>query len=204
MTRLEWNPIAKSYEYGIDRGVLYFGKEFIVWNGLTSVEEARLSNPPRSLYFEGITYSLVQSQTDYTAGVEAFTYPYLLESHILAMCDTRTNVGDANDGEFFNFTYRTRTMSGYKIHLVYSIAATFDGYSYETISMNQNLEPFSFTFYATPVDVPNARASAHFVVESERASPNVLSALEDILYGSETSSPRFPSVEDLISLFALS
>lgn len=201
MARLVWDVPIKDYEYGVDRGVLYFGEEFIVWNGLVNVEEVKLSNPPRSLYFEGITYSLKQNQTDYTAGVEAFTYPYLLESHILAMCDTRTNVGIENDGEFFNFTYRTRTNSGYKIHLVYGISAVFEGYTYQSIGINQSVEPFTFTFYATPVDVPNARASAHFIVESERADSNALAILEDLLYGSDNSSPRFPSVEHLVYIF---
>lgn len=204
MAKVVWDPPVKDYEYGIDRGVLYFGREFIVWNGLINVEEAKLSNPPKTLYFEGITYSLRQTPTDYSAGIQAFTYPYLLESHILAMCDTRTNVGIENDGEAFHFTYRTLTNSGYKIHLVYNAVATFEGYTYNTVSVNQTLEPFSFTFYTTPVDVPKARPSSHFVVETERANPDAVSNLEDILYGSDDTSPKFPSPQQLIDLFTQS
>ena len=203
--RINWDEAFREYESGVDRGVLYFGsKEFVAWSGLVSVEERILGLEAKPLYFDGIVYNLRQGVPDYTAGIEAYAYPYLLEEHILAMCDTRVNVGTRNDVEPFNFTYRVTTNRGHKIHLVYNIVAVFEGYIYETISASNDLEPFTFTFHATPERVPNAKPTAHFVVDTDKANSYVLANLEDFLYGSETSSPKFPTVAQLMNIFELS
>lgn len=204
MARLDWSSLPKDYDAGVDRGVLYFGeREFVSWNGLVTVEERIIGIDPKPLYFDGIVYNLRQGIPDFTAAVEAFSYPYMLEEHILAMCDTRVNVGTRNDVEPFHFTYRVGTNSGYKIHLAYNVVAIFEGYEYETINASNNLSPFSFTFHATPEEVPQARPTAHFVVDSTKANPAFLKNLEDFLYGSEYSSPKFPSVPELIGLFSV-
>lgn len=202
MARLDWSTTFREYESGVDRGVLYFGlKEFVAWNGLTSVEERLIGIEPKPLYFDGIVYNLRQGEPDFTAGIEAFAYPYLLEEHILAMCDTRINVGTRNDVEPFHFTYRVMNNNGYKIHLVYNVVATFEGYIYETINASNSLTPFTFTFHATPEVVANAKPTAHFVVDTAKADPDIVENLEDILYGSDTSTPGFPTVEHLVDIF---
>jgi hypothetical protein len=202
MSRLEWASLPRDYDSGVDRGVLYFGeREFVPWNGLVSVEERVIGLDPKPLYFDGVVYNLRQGIPDFTAAVEAFSYPYMLEEHILAMCDTRVNVGTQNDVDPFHLTYRVSTNDGYKIHLAYNVVAVFEGYVYETINDENNLSPFTFTFHATPEEVPQARHTAHFVVDSTKADSAVLGNLEDFLYGSEASSPKFPTVSQLIGLF---
>jgi len=101
----------------------------------------------------------------------------------------------------FHFTYRTNKLKGHKIHLVYNVMATFSGHTYNSISESVDLEPFDLDFYATPEKVTGYAPCSHFIVDTERANFAAVENLENILYGSLTSTPRFPSSSELLSLF---
>lgn len=203
MADLNWLPTSKDRYFGTDRGVLYFSNnEFVPWNGLVSVTEKLDDTEIKQRYFDGMCFSLTEGVSDFALDVEAFTFPYLLEDHILALCDTRVYSGARTDYEPFQMTYRVMKQDGYLIHLVFGLVAVFEGYDYQSINANPDVEPFSFKFYATPVKVPNANPAAHFSVDTSKADPALVSRLEDILYGSGTTTPRFPSIEDLTGIFA--
>lgn len=204
MTRLNWDSEYRTYGYGIDQGVLYFNnptKDYVPWNGLVSVEVKAPSPDPKPLYFDGVCFAQQEEDPEYSATVNALYFPYLLEDHILALCDTRTMSATSGQATPFNLTYRTKTTNGYFIHLVYNVMASFGGYAYETISDDVNLEPFQIEIYSTPEPVPGYHPCPHFAVSSYRASTTSITSLENILYGSETSTPRFPTTEELLSIF---
>lgn len=202
MVRLNWDQYPKRYESGIERGVLYFDNyEHAVWNGLVRVQEFNEQSSGSLNYFDGLAYSMRQEIEDYAAVVEAFTYPYILDDHILALCDANSLVATQGEMKPFGFTYRTNTSHGYKLHLVYNITATVDDITRDTISDDMNLVPFSFNFYTTPVDIPGLRPSAHLLIDSSQADEGHLHELENILYGSDTTSPRFPTVTEVIAIF---
>lgn len=206
MAKIEWVANTQDYDYGIDRGVLYFNnvaKDYFPWNGLISVEQKPEASEPKPLYFDGVCYNVQQEPAEYTAVVKALYFPYLLEDHILALCDTRTLSATSEQATPFHFTFRSNTPTGYKIHLLYNVMATFSGYSYETISDSVSLDPFSLEFYATPESVPGYKATSYFIVDSSRAYDTTLGNLEDILYGTESSTPRFPTASELISIFGV-
>lgn len=203
--RIDWEAAQRNYDAGVDHGVLYFfgsHNEAVPWNGLISVNQQVQVASATPRYFDGIVFNLEQKNEDYVANVEAYVYPYMLEDHILALTDGRTFVGESPELQPFGFTYRTLTAKGYKIHLVYNVTAVVDPITYATISDSVNLQPFKFAFHTVPVDVPSARPTSHFILDSERANPSVLNQVEDVLYGTAATSPRFPSVDELVSIFA--
>lgn len=203
MTRLDWSNAFRDYSVGVDRGVLYFAQnEAVVWDGLVSVSEEGQSGNARPMYFEGVLFNLRQEVSDYTAKIEAFTYPYFLEDAILALTDTRTLVGLKADNEPFAFSYRTMTAAGYEIHIVYNIVATMDNVSHRTLAEEIELEPFSFTFHTTPKAIDIAKPTSHFIIDTARANENAVFEIEKLLYGSDTTSPRLPSVSTLIDIFS--
>lgn len=205
MTRLTWHDLPRDYEKGVDHGVLYFGdhqKEAVIWNGLINVREQTEQSAGAPRYFEGIPYLLEQEIADYQASVDAYVYPYMLEDHVLAMVDGRTLVAEAPETQPFGFTYRTKKLDGYRIHIVYNIVATIENVTHATLTDQTNLTPFTFTFHTTPVDIPGARPSAHLIVDTTEADESALFEVEKMLYGSDETHPRFPSVSDLMAVFS--
>jgi hypothetical protein len=202
MTRLSWETLPRTFESGIDRGVLFFdNNESVEWNGLVSLTEDVAAVPGNPLYFDGICYNVEQDLSDYSAKVGAYIYPYMLEDHILALCDGRTFVGDQSPSSVFGFSYRTRTGEGYRIHIVYNVVATIETTSYETISATPTLKPFTFIFRTTPVPIAGARPSSHIFVDSNEANSSKIYEIEKILYGSDEAHPRLPPVAEVVSLF---
>lgn len=202
MTRLDWDGYPSVWAAGLDRGVLYFADgESVVWNGLIGVKENTTPSAGRPLYFDGICYNLEQELVDYSADIEAYVYPYMLEDHILALCDARTLIGEVPVTKPFGFTYRTKTSNGYKLHLVYNVTATIDTMVYNTLFDGVNPTTFNFKFNTIPEKVDTARPTSYFVIHSPEAGISRMYEIEKILYGSENSRPYFPPVEDLVALF---
>lgn len=214
MTRLDWGNAFRDYSFGVDRGVLYFGeKEFVTWNGLSSVKERVSGVDPRPLFFDGFVYNVRMGVADFALDVEALSYPYILEEHILALCDTRLYYDNTVAAEPFNFTFRVMTPKGYEIHLVYNATAAFSGTTHTTLTNSVSIEPFSFTFETVPVVSSEGEPgqtrfgntyispTSHFVVVSHKVEPVILEGFENYLYGSSFNSPGFPPVEKLFQLF---
>lgn len=204
MVRLDWDNAFRAYEAGIDRGVLYFGEEAITWEGLVSVTEEAPVSDLTPLYFEGLIANFSQQLEDYSATIEAFVYPYILDDVILALTDTRTLVSTVKDDDMpFGFTYRTTGNDGsYKIHIIYNVISVVEIITRATIDDSLDLEPFVFKFYTTPIDVPGCRPTAHFVLDTAVASPSVVFRVEEILYGTPIFNPRLPAISELIELIA--
>jgi hypothetical protein len=204
MTRLSWNALPRRYHRGVDRGVLYFADdEVTVWDGLIQVEQRHENSTNKPLYFEGVIYTFQQETPDFTLGVQAFTFPYMLEDHILALTDGRTLVGTFAENQPFGFTYCSQTNDGYRIHLIFNNVATIDDMLFETVNDSPDLNPFGFTFYTTPVLVPGAKPSSHLIIDSTDANIYAVEAVEKILYGTDESSPRFPTVDELLKVFTI-
>jgi hypothetical protein len=200
MTKLNWTDTFRAYEFGVDRGVLYFGEEAIPWEGLISVQEQPSASDATPLYFDGRVFNLEQEINDYAASVEALTYPYFLEDSVLAMMDARTLVSTVASDSPFGFSYRVMRNDGYVIHLVYNVVATIDSIEHATIDDAMDLQPFVFNFYTTPIDVPQGRPSAHFIFDTTEAPEASVSLVEDLLYGNDVYSPRLPDLSELIAV----
>src|SRR5205814_4672502 len=76
VTALIWDKVGDhKYETGVDHGVLYLTDGSAVpWNGLASVVESR-TREVKSFYLDGTKYLDHIVPGDYSAKVQAFTYP---------------------------------------------------------------------------------------------------------------------------------
>ena len=197
MPRLTWSdPQLRTYELGVDRGVFYpFGLSARAWTGLVSVDEGRDGGEVQSYYLDGIKYRDVVSFEDFTPTIECLSYPELLEEYIGFAKYGNLFVGNQRR-RAFGFSYRTKVGNepaginfAYKVHLVYNLLLTPSGKTYNTVS--ETVEPLVNSFEGTTVPIPIAgkRPSAHLVVPS--SAPQI-SSLEDILYGTSTTTGRLP------------
>lgn len=196
---LKWDQTGERlYETGIDRGVIYPQSEAgdypmgEAWNGLTSVTESPSGAEPTALYANNGKYVNLISAEEFAATIGAYTFP-----DAFAACN---GLMELAPGVFagqqtrkpFGMTYRSligndiqKEAYGYKLHFVYGALAAPSESAYNTINDSPEASEMSWEVSTTPVDVPGGKPSAKIVVDSTKATPAQLKALEDIIYGKD-------------------
>lgn len=199
-------PGSKTYERGVDRGVLYMDDGRVVpWNGLTGVDED-LGRSSDSVYFDGSKLSEVVNPDGFSANVTAISYPKQLEEVYGNRPLRRGFYLGGQTPKTFGFAYRTKLGTdlvedaGYKLHIIYNILAVPEGRTFQTISEEPNVTEFSWNFRTTPEALTGYRASAYLVIDSTRVTPSLLVEIESILYGTPTTPPRLPPLQEFIQL----
>lgn len=210
MSVLSWGtPGERFYESGIDRGVLYVDDAGFAWNGLISVQEKASGGEPTPYYLDGYKYVQVMSTEEFEATLEAFSSP-----HEFGPCDGATEfyaglTVTQQRRKQFSLSYRNRVGNdvdgldhGYKIHLVYNALAGPSDRNNQTIKATVDPSTLSWDITTQPPLATGFRPTSHFVIDSRTADPEVLSALEDILYGTEDVDSALISVSDLLTMFS--
>lgn len=205
MTVLVWDQLeARRYETGIERGVIYpVGGDAAAWNGLISVEETR-SRESKVYYQDGVKVLERLIAPGYSAKIQAFTYPDVLDELLGSLKVTSgISVHDQFTGQF-HLTYRTRIGSaldgidhGYKLHLVYNLIVNPDDVSMESISDQPAATSFGWTVSSTQL-LWGSRLVNHISIDSTEVDPAQLAALENDLYGTADSAPFMPDLETVL------
>lgn len=197
MSKIVWDAIGeKTYETGSKYAVVYptdatgaFG-EGVAWNGITGITESPSGAEPTALWADDIKYANLVSAEEYSATIEAYTWPKEFEE-----CDGSVEVADGvfigqQDRKPFGLCYRTTigndTKSnayGYKLHIVYNCLAAPSEKGYSTISDSPEAITFSWEVSTTPVDVTGHKPTATIVIDSTKTTAAKMQAIEDILYG---------------------
>lgn len=219
MTQLEWDKVGeRTYETGVDHGVLYIPNGAGVynagyaWNGLTAVNEAPSGAEASPQYADNIKYINLISTEEFNATVEAFTYP-----DEFGQCDGTAEpapgmtIGQQNRKPF-GLAYRTLkgndlegTDYGYKIHLVYGASAAPSEKAYGTVNESPEAITFSWELSTTPVAVGTLGGTAYkptasITIDSTTTPAANLAALEQILYGAVGVDPRLPLPAEVYTL----
>lgn len=211
MPRIIWDAVgSRKYETGVDRGVLYIdGQPGVPWNGLTSIAEnaqGSSGGSTKGYYVDGEKYLNLAPREEYQATLTAYTYPDEFEP-----CNGSVAV---RPGLFvtkqkrvsFGLSYRTMIGNdqsntyGYKLHLIYNVLASPANKSYKTVDGKNQIDDFSWTLSSTPPVMSGYRRTSHIVIDSTLVDPVILAAVEDILYGTSSFSPRLPALAELTDL----
>lgn len=201
MTRLVWDQTGeKLYETGVRMGVLYPINESgiystgVAWNGLISVSESPSGAEATALYANDSKYLNLYSTEEFAATVEAYTYP-----DEFAECDGSASLTEGvmigqQPRKTFGMCYRTVLGNdtkgekyGYKIHLIYGAMAAPSEKQYSSINDSPEAITFSWELSTTPVNVTGHKPTASLVIDSTKLTPAQLKAIEDKLYGDDTS-----------------
>ena len=221
MSRLTWdNNGERLYETGVKQGVLYpiqingsYSKG-VAWNGLTAVTESPSGAEATALYADDIKYLNLISNEEFSATIEAYTYP-----DEFAECDGSASLADGvtigqQKRKTFGLCYRTSLGNdvdgndyGYKLHLVYGCLAAPSEKAYATINDSPEAITFSWEVSTTPVSVAGFKPTSQITIDSTKADKAKLSALEDILYGkdgaeAEGAGPRLPLPDEIKTLMS--
>lgn len=199
MSTLVWDvEKERTYELGVDHGVLYLSDEIAqynkayVWNGLTAVNEAPEGGEPNDHFADNMKYFALTSAEVWNGSIEAYTYP-----DAFAECDGSAEVASGvyfgqQRRKMFGFSYRTKVGNaedgddaGYKLHLIYGCKVSPSDKGYETVNDSPEAVTFSWDVNSTPVAVPGYKAVSSITIDSTKADATKLKALEDILYGTD-------------------
>lgn len=211
---LVWDETgSRTYETGVDRGVLYpidensqYSKG-VAWSGLTQVTESPSGAESTALYADNIKYLNLVSAEEFGATVEAYTYP-----DEFAECDGSATIAQGvtigqQDRKVFGMAYRTLkgndTKSnnyGYKIHLIYGCLASPSEKSYGTVNDSPEAITFSWEVKTTPVNVTGFKPTALVVIDSTVCDADKLAAFEKVLYGSDEAEARLPLPDEVATL----
>lgn len=225
MSKIVWDKTGERlYETGVKNGVLYLQtngvyNNGVAWNGLTAVTESPSGAEATALYADDMKYLNLYSAEEFGATIEAYTYPdefaecdgskELVEGVVIGqqtrkvfgLC-YRTVIGNDTDGE----------AHGYKLHIIYGAMASPSEKAYATINDSPEAITFSWEVTTTPVNVTGAKPTASVVIDSTKADPTKLAALETILYGKDPTTdggsdgvdPRLPLPDELKTLMTKS
>lgn len=221
MAKLVWDKTGdRLYETGVKNGVLYIPtagvySKGVAWNGLTAVTESPSGAEATALYADDTKYLSLMSAEEFGATIEAYTYP-----DEFAACDGSAELADGvmigqQKRSTFGLCYKTTIGNdtegndhGYKLHIIYGALAKPSERAYSTINDNPEAITFSWEITTTPVNVTGAKPTASLVIDSTKADPSKLAALEDILYGKDGTGeqhtgavePRLPLPDEIKTL----
>ena len=214
MAKLVWDQAGqKFFETGVSNGVLYVSdgeggySTGIAWNGLTSVAENPSGGESNPVYADNIKYLNIISAEEFGATIEAYTYPdEFMECDGSAQVVAGVNIGQ-QARKSFGMSYRTKVGNdvagdnlGYKIHVIYNCQAAPSGKTYSTVNESPEAITFSWEVTTTPVPVEGFRPTATVVFDSTKLDAEKMAAVENALYGGESSEPGLPPIEELLAL----
>lgn len=216
MSKLTWDNIGERlFETGVKQGVLYpiqsDGKytKGVAWNGLTAVTESPSGAEATPLYADDIKYLNLLSNEEFGATIEAYTYPdEFAECDGSAELATGVMIGQQKR-KVFGLCYRTTIGNdvdgndhGYKLHLIYGCLAAPSEKAYSTINDSPEAITFSWEVTTTPVNVEGFKPTSQITIDSTKADPAKLAALEAVLYGAEAAEAKLPLPDEVATLMS--
>lgn len=209
--KLVWDNIGERlYETGVSNGVLYprtadgsypIG---VAWNGLTGVTESPSGAEATALYADNTKYLSLLSAEEFGATIEAYTYP-----DEFAACDGSAELGvgviiGQQVRQSFGLVYKTvlgndteSNAHGYKLHIIYGGQASPSEKAYATINDSPEAITLSWEVTTTPVNVEGFKPTATLIIDSTKADPTKLAALEAQLFGSNATTE--PASEEVVA-----
>ena len=213
MSKLIWDKTGeRSYESGVDHGVLYPGavggtyENGVVWNGLTGVTESPSGADATDFWADNIKYASMRAAEAFGYTIEAYAYP-----DEFAVCDgSEEVVAGVKIGQqsrkSFGFSYRTMkgndadANAGYLIHIIWNSTASPSERAYQTINDSPDAITFSWECEATPVNVTGYKPTCLMTIDSQKIDSDKLTALENKLYGTDSQEATLPTPDEVIAL----
>lgn len=213
MTRIKWNSVGERfYETGIDQAVLYVdGINPAPWNGLISVSEIPVGGESIGYHFNGVKYLDASNNQEFKAVIKSYYTPdAFYECDGLKQLTYYGLFATQQTRKIFNLCYKTRigndvdsTNHGYKLHLLYNALASPVTREYKSLSNNGNSSIQSWSITATPPQLTGFKPTPYRVIDSRNHSQSVMTSIENILYGTSSLTPRFPTPTELSTLLGV-
>lgn len=176
----------------------------IPWNGLISIDEDHNDEKSSPLYLDGNKYYDIPGFEDYASTLNVFTYPDEFLPFAGFFEGENGVYFDDQPVSSFHLCYRTKLGNdingidlGYRIHILYNLTAAPVETTFETLSDTVSPTTFSWGLSSVPMKLGGYRPSSHIIIDSTLIEADLLSTLEDKLYGTELDYPELPTIEEL-------
>lgn len=228
MPAIAWNQLHnRLYEVGVDRVVLYpSNKPGVAWTGVTEIIENYATRTLTPQYFEGRKFSDAIQRGEFQASISSYNVPDDF-APMEGLFEAAPGLFAANQPRVpFSLSYRTLIgdpvqglNAGYKLHFVYGALAFPSTRSYKTIDKVTDpvvriwsiiCIPYfrnEYVWFRGSYDSPLLKHQnpvfppvSHIAVSSRTVNPENLAALENIIYGTETTEPEIPTPPQLIEI----
>lgn len=217
--RLEWDQQGeKTYETGVDHGVLYpnivttansryYADQGAAWNGLTAVNESPSGAEAEKIYADNIVYLTLTSAEEYSATIEAYTYPdEFADCNGETQAFTGVTFGQQNR-KTFGFAFRTIKGNdtdgdtyGTELHLLYGLKASPSSKDHSTVNDSPEAVQMSWEVNSTPVAFKTAalKPVSTIVIDSTKfkSNPEKFAQFEDIIWGCDATSESYVQTTD--------
>lgn len=209
-----WDQEGKRlYETGVEKCALYprdttgAYPKGVAWNGITTVTESPSGAEATPIYADNNKYLNLFSTEELGLTIEAYTYP-----DEFAECDGSASIVEGvyagqQRRTSFGLAYKTLlgndvagTDHGYRLHLVYGCTASPSEKGFSTVNDSPEAISFSWSVTTTPVEVTGLRPTALLTIDSTKVEKSKLKALEDVLYGTDSGTPRLPLPNEVKTL----
>lgn len=219
MSKLHWDDTGKRfYELGIKNCVLFKmnGEKYnagVAWSGVTNITERMEGAEENAFWADGIKYSSLVTTEDFKATIEAYQCPEeFYECEGIQYINFNSGVSNVSDGLYatnqkrarFGLAYTTKiandikgTDYSEKIHLIYGAMAAPSERSYATLNQSPDAMTLSWEITTKPMYFSSShRPAAHFIIDTSKISPNLKLGLEKVLYGTNTTHPILPAINE--------
>lgn len=201
---------SRLFQTGIDRGVLYVDPNIAVpWSGLTAVNESPNGGDPTPYYIDGRKVLNIAAAEEFAATIEAFGFPQEFQPCMGRLWLSPGLAATDQPKQSFGFSYRTLVGNdlvginyAYKVHVVYNALAKISDMDHSTVSDSPDALTYSFDIDTVPVSAPGYKPTSHFVFDTRLNDSDVISQLEAILYGDDSTSASLPSADVLVGLLS--
>lgn len=220
MPTLKWDQVGqKKYTAGVDKGVLFkmtagaYGNG-VAWNGLTKIGESPDGADANDFYANNAKYMSLRGAENFKGSIEAYTYPdEFAECDGSAEIAAGIRIGQQNRATF-GLAYRTilgndteLDKHGYVIHLIYGATASPSSKDHSTINESRDLEAMSWEISTTPVAVGTIngveyKPTATLEIDSTKHTEAQMKAIEDVLYGTESTESRLPLPAEVLTIIS--
>lgn len=205
MSKIKWDQVGeKKYKTGVDHGVLYPQKngaypKGVAWNGLTAVNKTPSGAEDNKLYADNMQYLNLKSAETLGLTIECYMYP-----DEWAECNGESALSEGiylgqQRRNTFGFSYRNKLGNdtegedyGFELNLVYGCSASPSEQSNQTVNDSPEAATFSYEVSTTPINVSGVgpdgkpyKPSASITIDSTKISREVLTSIEEILYGKD-------------------
>lgn len=216
MARLVWDAIGERYyETGTRMGVLYPQDSSgayptgVAWNGLTGVTETPSGADATALWADDDKYLELRAKEEFGGSISAYTYPDEWEQCNGEAEPVQGIVIGQQTRHPFGLCYRTvkgndvsRDDYGYKLHLIYNATVSPSERAYTTENDSPEAIEFSWEFTTTPINIAGYNKISCMTIDSTKVDATKLAALEEILYGGESSTARLPLPDEIVEMMA--
>lgn len=210
MAEIRWGSAEdRTAETGVDRGVLYIEglDSGVPWSGLVNVTRSEPEAQLEPVYYDGVIRNYMAYQSPLRYNISALSSPPDFQ-RCFGLLPLANGFYAANQPHAsFGFTYRTKIANdpggidyAYKIHLIFQAYAVERPNIYQSVTSTVNVTNRSYEVQTIPVMYEDSKPISYISVSTLDYDAQVISDLEDLLYGTEVSDPTLPTVSEVLSL----